>query len=190
MLAGLFRENDQEPQWKGLAGASKSLSGHWRRIDWPQSVSTEEELRRVLPTLEAVASGSRYPIPISIDTSKAEVAKAAMECGAVIINDISSLQGDLQTGIEAARHGAALVLMHMRGQPINMQMMPPSVDILYEVDVWAREAVARAERCGVSADRIMLDPDDSGKAAQISSFYSPIAGCRRFLFSEHHENRS
>jgi dihydropteroate synthase len=123
-----------------------------------QSVRAEEELRRVIPTLEAIISGGRYPIPISIDTSKAEVAKAALECGAAIINDITSLQNDPGLGMEAARHGAALVLMHMRGQPGNMQAIPPSSDILHDVDVWALEALARAESCGISPDRIMLDP--------------------------------
>jgi dihydropteroate synthase len=123
-----------------------------------QSVSAEEEMRRVIPTLEAIASGGDYPIPISIDTSKAEVAKASLERGAAIINDVTSLQGDRRTGREAARHGAALVLMHMRGQPSNMQLIPPSLDILSEVDAWAEDAVARAERCGVSRDRLILDP--------------------------------
>jgi dihydropteroate synthase len=123
-----------------------------------QSVATDEELRRVLPTLEALASGSRYPIPISIDTSKAEVAKASLECGAAIINDIASLQRDPGLGIETARYGGALVLMHMRGEPSNMQSIPPSADILHDVDVWAQEAIARAEGCGVASDRIMLDP--------------------------------
>jgi dihydropteroate synthase len=123
-----------------------------------QGVSAEEELRRVIPTLEAITSGGRYPIPISIDTSKAEVAKAALECGAAIINDITSLQRDPGIGIEAARHGAALVLMHMRGEPGNMQTIPPSADILHDVDVWAQEAIARAKSCGISSDRILLDP--------------------------------
>jgi dihydropteroate synthase len=123
-----------------------------------QSVGTEEELRRVIPTLETIASSGKYPIPVSIDTSKAEVAKASLERGAVIINDVTSLQGDPGIGAEAARHGAALVLMHMRGQPSNMQLIPPSPDILSEVDVWAREAVARAESCGISRDRLILDP--------------------------------
>lgn len=121
------------------------------------SVNTGEELRRVLPILEALASGSRYPIPISVDTSKGEVAKAALECGAAIINDVASLR-DVEIGTEASRYGAALVLMHMRGQPGNMQSIPPSTDILRDVDIWAREAVSRAESCGVPPESIVLDP--------------------------------
>jgi dihydropteroate synthase len=121
-------------------------------------ISTDEELRRVLPILESLASGRRYPIPISVDTSKSEVAKAALASGAAIINDITSLQKDPGIGVESARHGAALVLMHMRGEPNNMQSIPPSADILRDIDVWAQEAVARAQTYGVSSDKIVLDP--------------------------------
>ncbi len=123
-----------------------------------QGVSNDEELRRVLPILESLASGRRYPIPISVDTWKSKVAKAALESGASLINDITSLQGDPETGVEAARHGAALILMHMRGEPKNMQSIPPSPDILRDLEVWAQEAVARAQSSGVSSDKIVLDP--------------------------------
>ena len=122
------------------------------------SISADEELRRVMPTLEALAARKQYPLPISIDTTKLEVARAALECGAVIINDITSLQKSPGIGPEAARHGAALVLMHMRGEPGNMQTIPPSADILADIDAWAQEAVARAKNAGVSSDSIVLDP--------------------------------
>ncbi len=121
-------------------------------------VSVTEELERVMPTLEALARGPKYPIPISVDTSKAEVAKAALECGAAIINDVTSLQKAPSIGLEAAKHRAALILMHMRGEPANMQSIPPSPDILGDIDVWAQEAVARAQNSGVSSDRIAVDP--------------------------------
>jgi len=121
-------------------------------------VSVEEELRRVLPTLEALALNGKYPIPISVDTSKGEVARAALERGASIINDITSLQKDPAIGFEAARCGAALVLMHIRGEPANMQSIPPSRDILRDIELWAQEAVARAQNSGVSSDKIILDP--------------------------------
>jgi dihydropteroate synthase len=121
-------------------------------------ISPEEELQRVIPTVEALASGKKYPIPISVDTSKAKVAKAALEAGASIINDISSLQKDPDIGAVAARHGAAVVLMHMRGEPSSMQKMPASDNILRDVEIWAQEAVARAKNSGVSSDKIVLDP--------------------------------
>jgi len=122
------------------------------------AVTAEEEIRRVIPTLEALAKGARFPIPISVDTTKSEVAKAALECGAAIINDISSLEKDSQIGYEAAKYKAALILMHMRGEPATMQSLPPSNDILEDIDIWAQEAVARANCCGVSSGKIVLDP--------------------------------
>jgi dihydropteroate synthase len=121
-------------------------------------ISAEEELRRVLPVLQALTEGASYPIPISVDTSKAEIARAALECGVAIINDTTSLEKDPGLGLEAARRDAALVLMHMRGTPATMQSLPPSPDILGEIEIWAHEAVARAEGSGVSSDRIVLDP--------------------------------
>ena len=124
-----------------------------------QGVSAEEELRRVMPTLEALAAGGRkYPIPVSIDTSKLEVARASLERGAAIINDIASLQKDPRIGPEVAKYQAALILMHMRGEPSNMQTIPPSTDILADLEIWAQEAVARARNSGVSSDKIVLDP--------------------------------
>ena len=123
-----------------------------------QSITAEEELRRVMPILKALSTGRKYPIPISIDTSKLEVARVTLECGASIINDIASLQKDPGIGSEVARHKAALVLMHMRGEPGNMQTIAPSTDILADIEIWAEEAVARAQNSGVSSDRIVLDP--------------------------------
>jgi dihydropteroate synthase len=121
-------------------------------------ISAEEELRRIMPTLKALAKGPKYPIPISVDTSKAEVAKAALECGAAIINDVTSLRKTPSIGTEAAKHNAGLILMHMRGEPAYMQSIPPSMDILEDIDIWAQEAVARARNSGVSSDRIVVDP--------------------------------
>lgn len=119
-------------------------------------VPVEEELQRLMPVLEKL--GDQYPIPISIDTSKAKVARAALEAGASIINDVTAFQKDPQIGREAAEFEAAVVLMHMRGTPMNMQKIPPSRDILGDIDVWAQEAVARARNCGVSSEKIILDP--------------------------------
>jgi len=121
-------------------------------------VSTEEEISRIIPTLEALAKGPKYPIPVSVDTVKSNVARAALEHGAAIINDISAMAMDPLTGSIAAEYGAALVLMHMRGTPQTMQTLPPAPDILNEIDAWAADAAARASACGVSSDRIILDP--------------------------------
>ena len=119
-------------------------------------ISAEEELRRVLPVLERLAG--KYPLPISIDTSKAAVARAALACGAALVNDITGLRNDPRMADTVASSGAALVLMHMRGTPATMQAMPPSADIMREIELWAEEAVAHAQSSGVSSDKIILDP--------------------------------
>ncbi len=121
-------------------------------------VSEEEELERVLPTLEALALNGKYPIPVSVDTSKGRVAEEALERGASIINDITSLQKDPGLGMAASRYRAAVILMHMRGEPRNMQVLPPSADILKDIEIWAQEAVARARDFGISSDSIIMDP--------------------------------
>jgi dihydropteroate synthase len=119
-------------------------------------VGIDEELSRVIPVLEGL--GSDYPIPVSIDTSKAEVARAALERGAAIVNDVTALGGDPEMARVVSGAGAAVVLMHMRGTPGDMQKRPPSTDILAEIESWAPEAVERATKVGISCDRIVLDP--------------------------------
>jgi len=119
-------------------------------------IDAEEEMRRVLPVLEAL--GEKYPVPISIDTSKAQVARAALERGASLVNDVTALKRDPAIAREAASFGAGLILMHMRGTPATMQKLPPSPDILQEISLWAEEAVAQAQSDGVSSDKIILDP--------------------------------
>ena len=119
-------------------------------------VSEDEELNRVLPVLRGLRGG--YPIPISIDTSKPAVARAALELGAVLVNDVTGLRDGAQLAREAARAGAGMILMHMRGTPGDMQALPPSRDILLEIEVWAAGAAARAESCGIPSGRIILDP--------------------------------
>ncbi len=121
-----------------------------------RGISAEEELRRILPVLEAL--GESYPLPVSVDTSKAAVARRALECGASIINDVTSLQSDPEVGRLVAAFGAGIVLMNMRGTPATMQQIPPSSDIIRELEEWVTAAVERAEGCGISCDRIMIDP--------------------------------
>jgi dihydropteroate synthase len=120
-----------------------------------ESVSVEEELDRLVPVLEAMGGG--YPIPVSVDTSKAAVARETLSRGACIVNDVTAF-GDPEMGFVVAEFGAAVVLMHMRGTPKTMQSMPPSEDILGDIDRWTEEAVARAQNSGVSSDKIILDP--------------------------------
>jgi dihydropteroate synthase len=130
-----------------------------------QGISLEEELRRIVPVLDALAG--KYPLPISIDTCKSEVGRAALERGAVLVNDITGLAKDPVLGEAAAGCGAAVILMHMRGVPGTMQTLAPSPDILGEIETWAGAAVARAKTLGVAADKIILDPGIGfGKTAE------------------------
>jgi len=119
-------------------------------------VRVEEELDRVAPVI--VALQSRLRIPISIDTTKSEVARAAVEAGAEIINDVSGLRFDPALADVAAETGAALVLMHSRGTPETMQQLPPASDIFDEVINELRLAIDRAQRRGVEREKIIIDP--------------------------------
>jgi len=119
-------------------------------------VSEDEELRRVIPVIERLASSSS--IPISIDTTKPSVARAALAAGAEIVNDISGLRFDPVIADEVAKAKAGLVLMHSRGTPKDMQQMPPVADIMSEVVSGLRQSVAIAEEHGVPRESIAIDP--------------------------------
>lgn len=119
-------------------------------------VSVKEELRRVIPVIEALRG--RLRIPISIDTTKSEVARAAIDAGAEIINDISGLRFDLALADIAAESGAALVLTHSRGGPETLHQMPPVEDILAEVIGGLRWSIEQATRRGARRERLILDP--------------------------------
>jgi dihydropteroate synthase len=128
-------------------------------------VSEAEELRRVIPVIERLASSSS--IPISIDTTKAFIACAALEAGAEIVNDISGLRFDQAIADEVARAKAGLVLMHSRGTPKDMQQLPPVADIISEVISGLHESVAVAEQRGVPRESIAIDPGIGfGKTAE------------------------
>ncbi|MGH9967798.1 MAG: dihydropteroate synthase, partial [Pyrinomonadaceae bacterium] len=119
-------------------------------------VSAEQEIQRVVPVISELAR--RTSVPISIDTTKAAVARAALDSGAVIVNDISALRFDFHLADEAAKSGAGLVLMHSRGTPATMQRLPPVADILEEVTTSLRSSIAMAERRGVKRESIVIDP--------------------------------
>jgi dihydropteroate synthase len=119
-------------------------------------VAPEEELRRVIPLIEHLAKKS--VAVISVDTTKAAVARAALDAGAAIVNDISALRFDYHLADEVARAGAGLVLMHSRGTPATMQRLPPAADILSEVKSSLQSSIKMAERRGVPLDSIAIDP--------------------------------
>src|SRR5688500_16096743 len=120
------------------------------------AVSGAEEIQRVIPVIEQLAK--KAAIPISIDTTKAEVARAALDAGAAIVNDISALRFDPQLADEAAKVGAGLVLMHSRGTPATMHKLPPVPDIMEEVTRSLNASVKMAERRGVKRESIVVDP--------------------------------
>ena len=119
-------------------------------------ISADEELRRILPVLEDLRG--QLKIPISVDTTKAEVAEAAAGAGAEIVNDGTALRGDPRLAEVARRRKLALILMHMRGEPRSMQKGPFARDVMRDVTSGLRAAVARARRAGIEKTQIILDP--------------------------------
>jgi dihydropteroate synthase len=121
-----------------------------------EQVSEDEELRRVLPVIEQLAR--EVTIPLSIDTSKANVARAAIEAGAEIINDVTGLEGDAAMIGVAAEMGVAVCVMHMQGTPRTMQDNPTYRDVVAEVGEYLARQRDALVAAGLSADRICLDP--------------------------------
>lgn len=121
-----------------------------------EPVSEAEELRRVIPVIEHLAGN--LDVPISIDTTKASVAKRAMEAGAAMINDISALRFDPDMAYVAADTGAPVVLMHMLGSPKDMQVDPSYDDLMGEIHRFLERAVLDAEKAGISRAKIIIDP--------------------------------
>ena len=121
-----------------------------------EAVPVGEELRRVLPVIEGLAG--RTSAALSIDTSKADVARAAMAAGAEIINDVTALRGDEAMAEVAAQTNAGVVLMHMRGTPRTMQKDPHYDDVAREVADFFRERLAAAHAVDIAPDRLAVDP--------------------------------
>ncbi len=119
-------------------------------------VSAEEELARVLPVIEGLKA--RTSVPLSVDTTKAAVAREALRAGAHLINDISGFRFDPELPRVVAETGAACCLMHIQGTPATMQQAPHYEDLVDEVLTFLEDAVARAEGAGIPRGRILLDP--------------------------------
>jgi dihydropteroate synthase len=121
-----------------------------------EPVSAQDEIERVVPVIEVLAR--RTDTPISVDTTKSEVARAALDAGAAIVNDISALRFDFYIADAVARAGAGLVLMHSRGTPATRHRLPPVADIMHEVTHSLRASINMAERRGVKRESIVIDP--------------------------------
>ena len=139
-------------------------------------VPEAEELARILPVLERLQG--RLRVPISVDTYKAGVARAAIAAGAGIVNDISGLGYDPDLGDVVAGTGAGLVLMHTRGRSREMYRDAHYADVVAEVAAELEEAIGRAVRAGVARERIVLDPG-IGFAKQAVHSYAALAGLPR-----------
>jgi dihydropteroate synthase len=120
-----------------------------------EAVPAEEELRRVVPVIQGLRD---LDCRVSVDTSKAEVAAAALDAGAGIVNDVTALRGDSEMAALCAERGATVVLMHMLGDPRTMQDDPRYDDVVAEVKAFLAERVEAATAAGISEERIWLDP--------------------------------
>ena len=141
-----------------------------------EDVSLDEELRRVVPVIEALAK--RVSIPISIDSSKPEVMRAAVAAGAGMVNDVYALrrEGALDT---AAELGVPVVLMHMQGEPRTMQANPEYDDVVGEVHRFLAERIFAAEMAGIIKKRIVIDPG-FGFGKNVQHNLQLLAQLRRF----------
>jgi dihydropteroate synthase len=119
-------------------------------------IPIEEEIRRVVPVIEKLAL--RVSVPISIDTTKAEVARRAIEAGASIINDVAALRFDPHLAAVAIEYDTPVILMHMLGEPKSMQVSPRYDNLLKEIWDFLDDGIKRAERAGISRSKIIVDP--------------------------------
>jgi dihydropteroate synthase len=118
-----------------------------------EGVSLDEELRRVLPVLERLTD-----VPVSIDTSKAEVARRALALGAELVNDVTAFRADPETAAVVAAAGAYVCLMHMQGSPGTMQASPTYDDVVSDVASFLEERLRYAVDAGIAEERVLVDP--------------------------------
>jgi dihydropteroate synthase len=120
-----------------------------------QPVPPDEQIRRAIPVIKELAK--QISIPLSIDTYNVEVAKAALNAGASIINDITAIADDAMAEL-AAKSGVPVILMHMQGTPTTMQKEPTYVDVVKEVKEFLIERAQKAQALGIKKERIFIDP--------------------------------
>lgn len=119
-------------------------------------VAADEELRRIIPILEGLLK--QVAVPISIDTYKSSVAETALEAGAQMINDISGLRFDPQMRHVIAKYRVPVVIMHIKGEPRNMQQHPYYGDLIGEISGYLAESIQLAEEAGIQREKIIVDP--------------------------------
>lgn len=151
--------------WRALAMARRMVDDGADILDiggessrpGSRRISAKDELKRVLPFLKLFAKSLPAAV-LSIDTTKSEVAHAALDCGVHIVNDISALRNDRKMAGLVARYGAAVVLMHMKGAPRTMQKSPRYDDLMEEVAGFLDASIKKALDSGIRQDRIIIDP--------------------------------
>ncbi len=147
-----------------------------------EPVGLDEELERVIPAIEKIRA--ECVVPVSIDTSKAAVAEAALDAGADIINDVTALRGDSAMGPLAARRGVPVVLMHMKGSPGDMQVDPFYHDVVKEITEFFVERLHTAEKFGINPEQIILDPG-IGFGKRLEDNLEIMRRCGEFSFAGH-----
>ena len=123
---------------------------------YSEQVSIEEECRRVIPVIETITK--HVSVPISVDTTKSEVAKQALEAGASMINDVSALRSDPFMADVAADYGVPVILMHMKGTPKTMQISPVYDDLMGEISAFLENQIQYAVEKGIPRQNIIVDP--------------------------------
>ncbi len=156
---GLFFDRDDAvAHGEALAAAGADIIDVGGESTRPFSdpVPVQEEIRRVVPVVEKLAS--RLSVPISIDTHKAEVARHAIAAGASMANDIGALRLDPAMAGVVAKTGVPVVLMHMKGTPKSMQIDPNYEDVVGEIRGFLADAIRMAEEAGIARTKIIVDP--------------------------------
>jgi dihydropteroate synthase len=153
-----FDKEDAVGHGEALAAAGADIIDVGGESSRPFSdpVPAEEEIQRVVPVIEELAR--RLSVPISIDTTKVQVAVRALDAGAVIVNDIGALRLDPAMANLVADRGVPVVLMHMQGTPKSMQTNPQYEDVVAEVKSFLADAIHRAEEAGIDRSKIIVDP--------------------------------
>ena len=156
---GLFLDKDAavaHGEAMAEAGADILDIGGESTRPFSDPVPVEEEIRRVVPVIEALAP--RVTVPISIDTTKAEVARLALDAGAAIVNDVGAMRLDPGMADLVAARAAPVILMHMLGKPKTMQDEPHYDNVVDEVKDFLVRAIEKAESAGISRSKIIVDP--------------------------------
>jgi dihydropteroate synthase len=156
---GLFFQRDKaiaRGEAQAAQGADLLDIGGESTRPFSDPISTQEEIQRIVPVIREL--GKRISIPLSVDTYKAEVAKAALDAGAALVNDISALSFDSDLAKVIAEYRVPVILMHMQGTPRDMQVNPQYKNLLEDIYQFFVERIALAQSQGISRDHILLDP--------------------------------